>query len=377
MPNCIFHLPLQINPNRASASQIRPRKMLQAFQNIGYDVAVVMGRAQQRKQQGDEIKRRILNGEQFDFIYSESSTMPTLLTEPNHLPVSRSIDFGFFEFCKARGIRIGLFYRDVYWKFPRYKQTVGSLKSAFAIHYFKRDLAEYSRLLDILYMPTELAFDIVKNETASIAHAPLPPGCDKNEQAMNERLDIVGRYASEKDKPLRLLYVGHIGGDYGFDTLIDALGRVQGTEVTFCVRKDDFEAYERADELTKMPNVTIANASGSGLEPLYHGADIALMCFDENPYLKAAMPFKTFEYIAHGLPIITCGALSVANFILENNVGWVVDGRPEELARLINRLSHQKEEVQEKSSCSIEAARKNTWDDRARAVALQLSVGKG
>ena len=40
---CIFHVPNYINPNRKSGSQIRPMKMYYAFQELGYDVDVVMG----------------------------------------------------------------------------------------------------------------------------------------------------------------------------------------------------------------------------------------------------------------------------------------------------------------------------------------------
>lgn len=376
MPSCIFHLPLKLDFAWASASHIRPLKMLQAFQSIGYDVSVVMGSAEERKAQGDAIKQRILNGERFDFVYSESSTMPTQLTEPNHFPISRSIDFGFLDFCHEHGIRIGLFYRDVYWKFPEYR-TIGFLKSSVAIAYYKRDLREYARLLDVLYMPTAEAFEIVQNETSSIPHMPLPPGSDVRADVMDKRIAKTGDYAArahnQDNVPLRLLYIGGIGSHYGFDGLIEALKAVEEVEITFCVREDDFSAYSRSFELRDMPNVSIVHASGEALEPLYEQADVAVMLFDTNPYRKAAMPFKTFEYLAHGLPLLSTSGNAVANFVAQNNVGWVTDLNAQELSGFLRELAHNWRGIAEKSLTCLEVALSNTWLERARSVAELLT----
>ena len=56
---CIFHIPNHLDPNRASASQIRPRKMIKAFEEIGYKVDVIQGYGKERKKQVDEIKKNI------------------------------------------------------------------------------------------------------------------------------------------------------------------------------------------------------------------------------------------------------------------------------------------------------------------------------
>ena len=103
-----------------SPSHIRPMKMLEAFQFIGYEVDVIEGDGGKRKESINNIKKRILSGIKYEFLYSESSTMPTLLTEKNHLPIYPCLDFSFFSFCKRYGIPIGLFYRDIYWCFPEY-----------------------------------------------------------------------------------------------------------------------------------------------------------------------------------------------------------------------------------------------------------------
>ena len=91
-------------------------------------MTVVSGYAKERKKRFDEIKTQVKNGVKFDFLYSESSTMPTILTEPHHMPIHPFVDFSLFRFCKKNGIKIGLFYRDIYWKFDIYKKTMHGLK---------------------------------------------------------------------------------------------------------------------------------------------------------------------------------------------------------------------------------------------------------
>lgn len=82
---CIVHIPNHIEKSGKSGSNIRPIKMKQAFEENGYLVEYISGYGTERKVQINKIKRNIRNGIKYDFLYSESSTMPTLLTEKNHL----------------------------------------------------------------------------------------------------------------------------------------------------------------------------------------------------------------------------------------------------------------------------------------------------
>ena len=51
-----FHIPMRINRERASASSIRPVKMIEAFERLGYEVILIEGNASQRKKRIKEIK---------------------------------------------------------------------------------------------------------------------------------------------------------------------------------------------------------------------------------------------------------------------------------------------------------------------------------
>ena len=105
----IFHPPLLLDPNAKSASGIRPLCMLEAFRQIGYEIDLVVGYAAERAQAIAEIERNVQSGVKYDFVYSESSTMPTILTDKHHLPLHPLLHRSFFRFCKTKHIPVGVF----------------------------------------------------------------------------------------------------------------------------------------------------------------------------------------------------------------------------------------------------------------------------
>ena len=106
----IFHIPMRINRERASASSIRPVKMIEAFERLGYEVILIEGNASQRKKRIKEIKHNIRKGVTYDFLYSESSTMPTLLTEKHHCPTHPFFRFlFFFHFVENTELKLAYF----------------------------------------------------------------------------------------------------------------------------------------------------------------------------------------------------------------------------------------------------------------------------
>ena len=188
----IFHHPLPLDPSAKSASGIRPQRMLRAFKALGYEVDVVAGYAAQRGAVIKNIKKNISNGVKYDFVYAESSTMPTILTERHHLPTHPFIDWQFFRFCKKNGIPIGLFYRDIYWIFSSYGKGLNSLKIHLAKISYYFDLWVYNKTLQKLYLPSLKMGDYVP-VVDKAKFCALPPGHDaptvKNNQK-NEKIKL-------------------------------------------------------------------------------------------------------------------------------------------------------------------------------------------
>src|SRR5690554_133387 len=223
----IFHIPFEPKKNRASASQIRPFKMINAFQSLGYELSVVMGTAKERKFRIKEIKREINSGVKFDLLYSESSTMPTLLTEDHHFPLYPFLDFGFFGLCKKHGIKIGVFYRDIYWMFPEYKKLIPIHEYIVAKLFYRYDLFQYGKLVSKVYLPSMNMARFIPILSKEKFDA-LPPG-----HAFSKVLEW-----RKSDEQLNLLYVGGIGPQYQMQELFAALSELPWVTFTLCTRKE-------------------------------------------------------------------------------------------------------------------------------------------
>ena len=70
--------------------------MLDTFKEIGYEVDLVEGYAKDRSIAIKKIKDKIKQGVKYDFLYSESSTLPFLLTECHHVSYTSFFRFWLF-----------------------------------------------------------------------------------------------------------------------------------------------------------------------------------------------------------------------------------------------------------------------------------------
>lgn len=362
--SCIFHVPNYINSNVKSGSQIRPIKMLEAFKEIGYQVDIVMGYGRERREQIKKIKEKILSGQEYDFLYSESSTMPTLLTEKNHIPFYPLLDFGFFRFCKMRGIRIGVFYRDIYWKFEEYRQEVPKCKQMISIPMYKYDLRKYRRLTDVLYLPSlRMKEQIIEYNIPNIKA--LPPGAIKNMKIIAERKRY---YETRKDGNLKLFYVGGVKGLYDLTFFLKAIYNEKYVYLTICCKKDEWELEEGRYEPYLTERVDIVHLSGDDLAECYMKADICCCCFEASKYRSFAMPIKLLEYIGYLTPIIATKGTEAGNFVERFQCGFCVDYNEADIVRVLKNIYHQQKVLLEKHRKTLECLEENTWIQRAYQV---------
>lgn len=362
---CIIHLPFYIDVEHPSGSQIRPIKMINAFKNIGYDVEVISGYGDKRKSIIKEIKENIKNGIKYEFVYSESSTEPTLLTEKNHLPQYPILDFNFLKYCKEKGIKIGLFYRDIYWKFPIYSESVGLLKRIVAKSFYKYDLKQYNKIVDVLYLPC-MEMSKYISEIQNVKIKELPPAidevCDGDEYS---RKNI-------KDK-LRIFYVGGISGLYDLKNLFIAINKCNNVELTVCCRKSEWEKCKDRYEEHLIGNIKIIHKSGDELKKYYLESDIASLFFQPSEYRSFAMPLKLFEYIQYNKPIITTKGTATGNFVERYGIGWNINYDVKDLVDLINYLNENNDEISIKSKNMSKIIEDNKWNSRAKQVEKDLS----
>ena len=181
---CIYHVPYPLDPNTTFGGQKRAVAMLKALTQWG-EVWVVAGDARQRRRQIQVVMNAIRAGTRFEFCYSESSTMPTTLTESHHLPTHPLEDFAFLTRLRRHGIPVGLFYRDVYWKFPLYGEGVPKAKQLVAQAMYRYDLLAYRQCLDVLFLPSLRMGEWV-DVGDRVKKVALPPGHDIDESVKNQ-----------------------------------------------------------------------------------------------------------------------------------------------------------------------------------------------
>lgn len=352
----IFHIPMFVDKSEHSGSQIRPLRMIQAFKDIGYDVEIVMGYCKSRKKQIAQIKKNIKNGIKYDFVYSESSNMPTALTERHHFPICPFLDFNFFRFCKQYRIPIALFYRDIYWKFPQYGVDLFFWKVAVGRFFYRYDVRKYQELVDVLYLPS-LNMAKYLPEIADEKIKALPPGFSPKEKR-----------SYKKSEYLNILYVGGIGDYYKMHTLFKVISHFPEVSLTICTREVEWQDNSREYDLGENNNIVIVHKSGYELQKLFAQTDVFSLFVEPQEYRNFAVPVKLFEYLGESKPIIASYGTLAGRFIEDNGIGWTIPYEESELQNLLNSMLTDKEIIHSKNDAIARIYNEHTWEARARQV---------
>lgn len=363
----IFHHPLPIDYNSKVASGIRPVKMIHAFEELGYQVFLVTGSSSERRLKIKELKKNIEKGEQYDFLYSESSTLPTLLTNDNRVPISPFLDFDFFKYLKSKNIRIGLFYRDIYWRFTADLKIVSKVKYLISKLFFKYDLWWYQKTIDKLYLPSLKMSQYIEKEISSEKISDLPPGClDKK---------FSKEIAKHNNDLLNILYIGGLSSHYEMHTLFEVVSGLEGVSLTVCTRESEWENSKPEYEEYISDNIKVVHKFGSDLDSLYKECDIASLFVKGGEYRSFAAPVKLYEYMGNNKPVIAVKNTLAGEFVEENDIGWCIPYTSECLKELLCYIKENKEVVSDKSlNCSI-VSYGNTWKERAKKVQSDLLNG--
>ena len=306
-----------------SGSRVRPRKMLEALQQKGYDVDTLTG-----DQSDSDRKRKVkdviraLGKNRYDFCYIESPVYP----------IMKSCDRRLIKKIHEAGIPIGYFYRDFYRKFPH---TVSFGKSLIRVAKDKAlDFLQWrtDRVLeycDIIYLPSEESKKLFSYSDMRV----LPPAGDNHLPGTGKQLNYT------------CIYVGGITGQYDGEFLLDSFGELvkrdsRYTLILVC-RSEEWETFDhqfKHEEWLKVYHV-----SGDELSALYDQAQAALIIHKDDAYNRYAIPVKTFEYMSYGLPVVSVRIKALADFIGDEKTGVVIDPQPEKMADGIQSLMDNQE----------------------------------
>lgn len=385
MPRMLYHAPFPLNPQATSASGIRPVRMRQAFEACGYEVIEVTGNARQRREAIAGVRALCAAHPDhgIEFLYSESATIPTMLTEPTHLPPHPVLDPRLFAFARAQGIPTGLFYRDIYWAFDAYTQQVRQPMAAFMRLLYRYDLAWYSRYVDRLYLPSVAMGEHIRGiDPAKIAA--LPPGAtvlplNKKERKTSKALQETCDRDSRDTSSIRLLYVGGIGDAYDLTECVKAVAGMPQVHLTICTRAGEWAAQHSRYAPLLADNIDIVHVSGDDLAALYAQADCALLFLKPDEYRRFASPVKLYEYLGYGKPVIATKGTHAASLVDRAGCGWVLPYEVEALRALLRRLSTTQaghNELAAAAALACDQGQRHTWTARARQVSEELTALK-
>lgn len=336
-------------------------KMLQALRQLG-EVWVVAGSSAQRAKQIRRIRSAVKEGVRFDFVYSESATLPTALTDDDRIPRRPLLDLRFFAFCRRKGIPVGLFYRDVFWRFPEFMAGQNPVKRFLAKASYHFDLFWYPFAVDILYLPSLPMLEHVPISRRISVQA-LPPGAD-----------VGGIAKPDTDGHLEVLYAGGLSATYDNRRFVEALADIENLRLTICTRDYEWEAERGNYEPLMGANTRVVHQSGEELRQTMMRSHIATVCSCPNPYRKFGVPVKVYEALGAGLPIVASSDTLAGEIVEELGVGWQVPYEVDEMRDLFTRLAADRSLAEEKRARAVELRQEHSWVVRAQQVADELGA---
>ena len=369
----IFHAPFPLQPDRVAASMLRPLAMRRAFADLGYRVMNVTGYAAQRRRAMTRVRAALAAGARIEFVYSENATIPNALTEPRHLPVHPLLDVAFFRHCRRSGVPVGVFYRDVYWRFPRFREGINPVLEAGLQAAYRSELMAFERVGLHLFLPSQAMARHVPH-VDPVRMSALPPGAP-DVAATRRDSDGWDDGGDEDGKELELLFVGVLQDNYRLDACLRAVSATPGTRVTLCVRQETWEtSRDHYAPLLPAGRAQVVHRSGAELEPLYRRADLGVLFTEPNPYWDFAVPYKLYEYLAHELPVIAVRGTQTGRLVEEMGIGWVLSYDAGALSDLLRHLREAPEEIEAVRRRMREVLPDQTWQARARTVVQVLGA---
>ncbi|AXG09703.1 glycosyltransferase [Haloplanus rubicundus] len=346
----LFHTPQPLE-DLDSGSSVRPAKMIEAFEQLNYTVETIIGNAEERR---DKIRDLRQNESEYRFCYSEPTTWP----------LNPLVDYQLYWYLWKKDIPTGIFYRDIYWQFPKLFDHSG-LKYWELQARYRLDLSVISRIGDCIYVPSSSFGEQLSLKSST---TPLPPGgIDRTETNKST------------SQLRRVIYVGGVSKKYGTELLsksLETAAENQNITLILICREAEFQSLPKTvRDRFDSDWAEIHHVHGEELHSLYQFADAGIIPIQPTTYNNISMPVKLFEYLSYGLPVITTNVDEVASFVQSSDCGIVCKANYEHLAQALTELSTDEKLYQRKKENAIQTLKQNRWIDRADQVASDLIDG--
>ncbi|WP_170265644.1 glycosyltransferase family protein [Thiohalocapsa marina] len=365
-PLIIFHHPGPLTSNGRSGSQVRPWQLLNAFQQSTLDVISVVGYGTDRRRQIGIVRSALAAGRKISFIYSESRSIPTLLTERHRLPLFPTMDFRFLGAMRRAGIPVGLFYRDVFWRFPGYKRMLTRSARAVTVPLYWYDWWWYQHVVDHLFLPSTRMADHLPTPWPEERLSALPPGIPTVTTPPSDE-------GSHQRESIHLLYIGGTQPPhYDLTPLFATVRKQPCVHLTLCCRQNEWIKTRKNYSGLDSRRIDVVHRTGDELSALYAAADLFVIARGPDEYLDFAVPVKLFEAVGHGLPILTLAGTETARLVEQYDLGWVAE-TTDAVSGLIQRLRSNPSLLGEKRSAVRRVRGQHSWKARVQEIAKTLS----
>ena len=334
MKSVLLYYPFEVAKNANSGSKLRPKEIYKAFQEWGVrenvEVLLLSGSSSERESLFEQWKKEGKLDE-IEFCYMENQTIPFWLTDKGHIPKKPFIDQKVMRFLKQRHVPVGVFYRDVYWKFDELYSLKGLKKTVMKTIY-RMEEKFYNKYCNVIFLPSDAMGKFVDIQKEMIS---LPPGGKEMNIVRKERNSLLSQG----------LYVGGINNeDYGLFLLLDALEianrEEKVCELTVVCREDEYKQLsEDKKKRIEAMKVKVKHVSGDALNELYREMDFAFIPRYRSTYNDFAVPVKLVEYLSNELPVVATYCQAQKEIIEADGYGIICEDKPESMAQAIKEMA--------------------------------------
>ena len=154
---------------------------------------------------------------------------------------------------------------------------------------------------------------------------------------------------------------------------VKAISESRCVEMELCCREKNWEEVKKIYKEYINENIHVVHKDIETISNSYFKSDIGLLVYNNDELRQFAVPFKLYEYISYGLPIIATEGSFAANFILKNHIGWVIKNNKADIVELFTILSNNRDEIKKAHQNCLKVKKENLWIERARKVQYDLS----
>lgn len=349
----IVYFPYELK-DMTTGSSVRPNKIIKAFENFceinNYNLIKISGNSAERKAQFKKLKEVSPNS--ILYCYMENATLPIWLTDSDKFPRTYIFEEKFMKYLKKNNIPLGMFYRDIYWKFKEYYPLKGFLLF-FMKFIYNKELNLFNSYVNYKYLPS-LSMNEYTGFKGNVKS--LPPAISKFRKQNN---------FNKK----RIIYVGSLNPNSGLNILIRLSELIHENNLDYklliiCPKQNVVDYSDYFGRF--LSNTEVQHGFGEELEKFYFSSSIAIIPREKNIYNDFAMPIKLFEYLSYSLPIISTNVNETSKFIKENNYGFIFNDE-QELIKILLTLENEKNYNNILKSI-INTFHSHTWESRVKEI---------